>query len=1165
MADGYGVGLFDSKGPTAFAASIKGIATELSSVQGAFTAFGSSAANSLGQISSAIENLTAKLSGLQQGVQQVQGAMGQPGRGMGGGAQPGAAPSPGGGSGGTGAAGLTIAGPGWTPSSEKPSAGNMQGQPLAGMEQDTAQPSAPTQGPKMQPGSAKAQRGFTWGAAAESILPAMAGKAIDFASGYGRGMISAAVQGATIGQMEAPAFGVSAKSMYVLPGGTLAQNAQDYAQANYYAMMNMGAAPGTQNWSTVQRGANQLMTMVPGMSRQGAMGAQNALQQAPVLNRAVALGMNFRPGGQMQTPEQIYGQVFNRLTMGQKIDAKTFEAMMQPGAPGAVNLAALGIEPGTDEYYGFMQYALTRLGMQKQGKVNAMGQGMPDVGTSKGAKQTPLGQTPYYSQLTAQSARSRIESQAEPALADAAKRLNDAAGELLSAATHLTGPLGELGNFITRLIPGPGGPGGLVGGALEVGAGLWAGKKLYGKFKGTGGKGGGLFGGLFKRMGKGGGAVTETEGAVEDAVAGGGKKGLLGGLADCFGCGGSGGMGNLFQGGGKLREMGTKATDWLKGGKAGGVRDILGKILGSDVSKEGEKLGMGKIEEQLAFEGEGFEKPGLWSRIATGGRSMGGKLSEMFKGGLGKLRGLGGRGGEQLAFEGMEKKGLGSMLKGGLGKLVGGAGAKGLLGGLAERGGLSLGLDALGLAGGPLGMLAMTGLTMFGPQLLHGAMGLGKKAIGGLEGLFKGQGGLLGGALGLAGGGLVGAGVGHMLGGLFHHKKKQTDNTSDDSDVAALKNPPKGSVLDVLLQKPPDRTMLAAATTPGQGQVGMGGPVQHKKGGLGGIFGSILGAIPGGAALASFFGGTPAAAQTMGTGGAPGGGGGAYGWGYVGLGGPGARDLSSLFANKGKQSQSSTGNSGNGGQGAASPGGGAGSDSGGPNLNGSGNVQQAYNYFLGKGLSDFQAAGVIGNLAQESGVNPQSNQSGGGPGRGIAQWTVDQRWTGVLALAKQRNKPPTDLGVQLDYMWQELTGGYSSALAGLKSSTDVTSATTIFEQKYEAAGTPAMQNRINFAKNVLASKGGHYARGSQRIAANQLAVLHKGEAVVPAADNYGTLPYNRNGAMGGGGAIINLNFKQGSIVLQVPPNSSQQDMDNMAKQFVAAISKPQLLNAVRTT
>src|SRR6516162_707716 len=136
MADGYGVGLFDSKGPTAFAASIKGIATELSSVQGAFTAFGSSAANSLGQISSAIENLTAKLSGLQQGVQQVQGAMGQPGRGMGGGAQPGAAPSPGGGSGGTGAAGLTIAGPGWTPSSEKPSAGPMAGAPLAGMPQD---------------------------------------------------------------------------------------------------------------------------------------------------------------------------------------------------------------------------------------------------------------------------------------------------------------------------------------------------------------------------------------------------------------------------------------------------------------------------------------------------------------------------------------------------------------------------------------------------------------------------------------------------------------------------------------------------------------------------------------------------------------------------------------------------------------------------------------------------------------------------------------------------------------------------------------------------------------------------------------------------------------------------------------------------------------------
>src|SRR5438552_11911679 len=55
------------------------------------------------------------------------------------------------------------------------------------------------------------------------------------------------------------------------------------------------------------------------------------------------------------------------------------------------------------------------------------------------------------------------------------------------------------------------------------------------------------------------------------------------------------------------------------------------------------------------------------------------------------------------------------------------------------------------------------------------------------------------------------------------------------------------------------------------------------------------------------------------------------------------------------------------------------------------NDQAAYVFFVGKGLKNFQAAGIVGNLDQESGVNPSSVQSGG-PGRGIAQWSVGGRW-----------------------------------------------------------------------------------------------------------------------------------------------------------------------------
>ena len=58
----------------------------------------------------------------------------------------------------------------------------------------------------------------------------------------------------------------------------------------------------------------------------------------------------------------------------------------------------------------------------------------------------------------------------------------------------------------------------------------------------------------------------------------------------------------------------------------------------------------------------------------------------------------------------------------------------------------------------------------------------------------------------------------------------------------------------------------------------------------------------------------------------------------------------------------------------------------------SGNEKAAYEFFVKKGLKPFQAAGIVGNLEQESNVEPTAIEYGGGPGRGIAQWSVGGRW-----------------------------------------------------------------------------------------------------------------------------------------------------------------------------
>ena len=80
-------------------------------------------------------------------------------------------------------------------------------------------------------------------------------------------------------------------------------------------------------------------------------------------------------------------------------------------------------------------------------------------------------------------------------------------------------------------------------------------------------------------------------------------------------------------------------------------------------------------------------------------------------------------------------------------------------------------------------------------------------------------------------------------------------------------------------------------------------------------------------------------------------------------------------------------------------------------------------------------------------------------------------------------------------------------------------------------------------------------------------MLHRGERVVPAADNYSTAGrYARLDAGGAsGGTNVTLHFHPKSIQLVVPAGSTDKDMEKMANQFVAALSKPQVLANVRSS
>ena len=130
------------------------------------------------------------------------------------------------------------------------------------------------------------------------------------------------------------------------------------------------------------------------------------------------------------------------------------------------------------------------------------------------------------------------------------------------------------------------------------------------------------------------------------------------------------------------------------------------------------------------------------------------------------------------------------------------------------------------------------------------------------------------------------------------------------------------------------------------------------------------------------------------------------------------------------------------------------------------NEKRIWDYLIGKGLSPAGAAGLMGNLYAESGLNPKNLQntyekklgytdaaytaavdSGAydnfihdSAGYGLAQWTFWSRKQNLLNFAKAAGKSIGDLDMQLDFLFEELSTGYKSVLSTLKTATAVRTA-----------------------------------------------------------------------------------------------------------------------------
>lgn len=119
-----------------------------------------------------------------------------------------------------------------------------------------------------------------------------------------------------------------------------------------------------------------------------------------------------------------------------------------------------------------------------------------------------------------------------------------------------------------------------------------------------------------------------------------------------------------------------------------------------------------------------------------------------------------------------------------------------------------------------------------------------------------------------------------------------------------------------------------------------------------------------------------------------------------------------------------------------------------------------WDYFKQKGLNDVACSAILANIERESHFDTGAVE-GNGEGHGLVQWSYGRK-TALLNYAKQQNKSWTDIYLQLDFMWLELTSTEKSTLKMLQTATNVENATVMFEKLYERAGVVAKEDRIHY-------------------------------------------------------------------------------------------------------
>ena len=180
-------------------------------------------------------------------------------------------------------------------------------------------------------------------------------------------------------------------------------------------------------------------------------------------------------------------------------------------------------------------------------------------------------------------------------------------------------------------------------------------------------------------------------------------------------------------------------------------------------------------------------------------------------------------------------------------------------------------------------------------------------------------------------------------------------------------------------------------------------------------------------------------------------------------------------------------------------------------ISGSSYAEQVWNWLLDHGYSRQAAAGILGNMKQESDVNPKCLQSPHPYAAGIVQWERYDTNSGRFALmkkyAEKKKKTWQDLRCQLEFLDLELSGGdvelggdgytatllkkYAGSYSSFKNCTDIENAVKIFHDAFERSSQPMWNVRYKAANDFFKKFNG--TGGSSSGSSSSTLILRKGD------------------------------------------------------------------------